>query len=207
MSAADLLSTKTKRERDGEAERDRLLDAARVELCQHGMRHVSIAAIARRAGVSQPTLYRRCGTKNEIVSAVVYRDVFRVFTVLAVSTSALPTAEERLVEAWVIGVRESRTNELVKALRDLDSEEIATRLLGQEDSGRLILRSTLAGILNDATIDAVAAGQAVELIVRIIASLLLSPTPLLSLDTDEQARAFAERYLVPIVEAARHGPL
>lgn len=207
MTTADVLPTKTSRPRDAEAERNRLWDAAREEFCRHGLRHASIAAIARRAGVSQPTLYRRCGTKDEIISSVILREVLQAFGRLQAATKDLATAEERMVEAWVLGVRETRTNELVSAMRDFDPDALTGGALREEDDRRRLLRATVAGILNDSTIDDTAAAQAAELVIRIIATLLMAPTPVLPMDTDEQARAIAQRYLVPIIAAARQGPL
>lgn len=77
----------------------------------------------------------------------------------------------------------------------------------KEDSPRRLLRSTITAMLNDETIDETAGEQAVEIVIRVIATLLMAPTPLLPQDTDDQARAFAAKYFVPLVEAARRGPL
>ncbi|MUM19322.1 TetR/AcrR family transcriptional regulator [Mycobacterium sp. CBMA271] len=207
MTGADVVASKVSRPRDGDAERNRLLDAARAEFCRHGLRQSSIAAIAKRGAVSQPTLYRRCGTKDEIVSAVITREVLQAFTRLEAATKDLATAEERMVEAWVLGVRESRTNELVRALRDFDPDALTSGMMRSEDGQHRLVRSAIVGIFHDSTIDETAGEQAVEIVIRIIATLLMAPTPVLPLDTDDESRAFAERYLVPIVGAARKGPL
>ncbi|WP_074249590.1 TetR/AcrR family transcriptional regulator [Mycobacteroides abscessus] len=207
MTAADSAPKKRGRPPSTEVERERLLNAAHAEFCRHGLRQASIAAIARRAGVSQPTLYRRCGTKDEIVSAVIMREVLQALQRLEAATKELSTVEERLVEAYVLGIRETRTNELVRALRDFDPDIITGGVFRQEDSPRRLLRSTITAMLNDETIDETAGEQAVEIVIRVIATLLMAPTPLLPQDTDDQARAFAAKYFVPLVEAARRGPL
>ncbi|MBN7437897.1 TetR/AcrR family transcriptional regulator [Mycobacteroides abscessus] len=207
MTGADIVPKKRGRPPVTDAERDRLWDAARAEFCQHGLRQASIAAIARRAGVSQPTLYRRCGTKDDIASAVILREVIEAFGRLEAATKELATAEERMIEAFILGVQETRTNDLVRALRDYDPDVITGGIFRQEDSRSKLLRSTIAAVLNDATIAEDAAQQAVELVIRIIATLLMAPTPVLPLETDDQARALAEKYFVPLIEAARRGPL
>lgn len=51
----------------------RLLDAAREEFVAHGIARTAVGDIARRAGVSRPTLYRKCGDKEDIVAAVLVR--------------------------------------------------------------------------------------------------------------------------------------
>jgi len=47
-----------------------VLDAARVEFAQHGLHGASTDAIARRAGISQPYLFRLFGSKKELFLAV-----------------------------------------------------------------------------------------------------------------------------------------
>jgi AcrR family transcriptional regulator len=59
---------KTKQER-----RDEILDAAMHEFAEHGLRAASTEDIARRAGISQPYVFRLFGTKKELFTAVVNR--------------------------------------------------------------------------------------------------------------------------------------
>lgn len=53
--------------------RDEIIDAAYVEFAAHGLHGTSTEAIARRAGVSQPYLFRLFGTKKDLFIAVVER--------------------------------------------------------------------------------------------------------------------------------------
>ena len=55
------------------ARRDDVLDAARVEFADHGYEGASTEDIARRAGISQPYLFRLFGTKKELFKASVAR--------------------------------------------------------------------------------------------------------------------------------------
>ena len=55
------------------ARRDDLLDAALVEFAEHGFEGASTEDIARRAGISQPYLFRLFGTKKELFKATVSR--------------------------------------------------------------------------------------------------------------------------------------
>ena len=49
--------------------RDDVLDAALVEFAEHGYEGTSTEDIARRAGISQPYLFRLFGTKKELFKA------------------------------------------------------------------------------------------------------------------------------------------
>ena len=53
--------------------KDTVLDAALVEFAQRGLHGTSTEDIARRAGISQPYLFRLFGTKKELFKATVSR--------------------------------------------------------------------------------------------------------------------------------------
>jgi AcrR family transcriptional regulator len=53
-----------------EERRETVLEAARVEFAQHGFHGASTDAIARRAGISQPYLFRLFGSKKALFVAV-----------------------------------------------------------------------------------------------------------------------------------------
>jgi AcrR family transcriptional regulator len=53
--------------------KDDLLDAALIEFAEHGYEGTSTEDIARRAGISQPYLFRLFGTKKELYKASVTR--------------------------------------------------------------------------------------------------------------------------------------
>jgi len=55
------------------ARRDEVLDAALVEFAERGFEGASTEDIARRAGISQPYLFRLFGTKKELFKASVAR--------------------------------------------------------------------------------------------------------------------------------------
>jgi AcrR family transcriptional regulator len=54
----------------GEQRREAVLEAARHEFAQHGLHGASTDAIARRAGISQPYLFRLFGSKKALFLAV-----------------------------------------------------------------------------------------------------------------------------------------
>ena len=53
-----------------EQRREAVLDAAKIEFARHGIHGASTDAIARRAGISQPYLFRLFGTKKELFLAL-----------------------------------------------------------------------------------------------------------------------------------------
>jgi AcrR family transcriptional regulator len=56
-----------------DARREEILDAAMLEFAERGFHGASTEDIARRAGISQPYVFRLFGTKKELFRAVVSR--------------------------------------------------------------------------------------------------------------------------------------
>ncbi|MGH3725501.1 MAG: TetR/AcrR family transcriptional regulator [Mycobacterium sp.] len=184
-------------------ERERLLDAARAEFVAHGFRRAAVADIAKRAKVSRQTLNRRCGDKDDMVSAVVGREVLQFFLGLAPLLDAGDKVEDQVVEVFVTGMRECRVNPVVAALKEYEAESMSMRLFETEHGNYQAGLSVLAMRLMGDGYPEVGARQAAELIMRITATLLLAPSRVLRAETDDEVRNFAVTYFVPILAAAR----
>src|ERR671930_1608222 len=63
----------TTERKTAEERRDEILDAAIVEFAQRGLEGASTEEIAKRAGISQPYVFRLFGTKKELFKATVAR--------------------------------------------------------------------------------------------------------------------------------------
>jgi AcrR family transcriptional regulator len=59
--------------KSAEQRRDEILDAAMIEFAQHGLVGASTEDIAKRAGISQPYVFRLFGTKKELFKATAAR--------------------------------------------------------------------------------------------------------------------------------------
>jgi AcrR family transcriptional regulator len=66
------VNTATTRKSQAER-REEILDAGLAEFAEHGYHGASTEGIARRAGISQPYVFRLFGTKQELFKAVVAR--------------------------------------------------------------------------------------------------------------------------------------
>src|SRR3954453_5031651 len=64
---------KSKQRKSKEVRHEEILDAALVEFAERGLHGASTEDIARRAGISQPYVFRLFGTKKELFKAVVNR--------------------------------------------------------------------------------------------------------------------------------------
>ncbi len=186
-----------------DADLQRILDAARAEFIEHGFRRAAVADIARRAGVSRQTLNRRCGDKDDMVSAVVTREVLEFFLRLSQSFDAEVPIEDRVVELFVTGVRECRTNPVIAAVKRYESDSLSLNLLDAEHSNyQLVISALTMGLIAESFPEA-GARQASEFLIRITATLLLAPSTALQTETDDQSRDLARTYFIPILNAAR----
>jgi len=182
---------------------ERMLDAARAEFIDHGIARTSVATIAQRAGVSRPTLYRQCGDKDQIVAAVVQRDVIDFFSRAKVAVEDVSGGvEERFVEAVVMGLRESREHPLVQALKAFETNSFTERLVDMNTPTYRAMLAIIALMFANDEYRAPVLERALDMVLRIIATLLISPSPYVPTDSDENAREFANRYLVPILRAS-----
>lgn len=101
---------------------DPLLAAARQCVMDVGLKRVTLADVARRAGVSRMTVYRQYGDLQTIVSELLTCELVALIERARAAVAALPTARERLVEAGVRTVRELATHPLYRRVLDLDPE-------------------------------------------------------------------------------------
>jgi AcrR family transcriptional regulator len=102
--------TTTARQTAGER-REAVLEAARHEFARHGLHGASTDAIARRAGISQPYLFRLFGSKKELFLAV--NDACFVRTLdtfrAAASGKSGPEALRAIGDSYVDLIEEDRT--------------------------------------------------------------------------------------------------
>lgn len=88
---------------------ERILDAAASCLLAMGMERVTLSAIARRAGVSRPTVYRRWPDSRSVIAALLTERITAAWTEL----SRPGTGREALVERIVAVAARIRHDEVV----------------------------------------------------------------------------------------------
>jgi AcrR family transcriptional regulator len=181
-----------------------ILDAALAEFLAYGLRRTNVDAVARRAGVSRATLYRRFENKDALVQAVLVRECRRFFGSIAAAVADLPTATERLVEGFVVGVRYARQDRLLSRLLDSDPEALLPYLTVNGGVVVAVARDFLVGSAQGLPgADKPVAGRdpagVAELFVRLAISFTLTPDSCIPLDTDADVRAFARSYLAVLM--------
>jgi TetR/AcrR family transcriptional repressor of uid operon len=189
---------------DVDETRSRVLDAAYAQFCRMGIQRSTMDDVARRAGVSRITVYRRFATKDALVEQVVRREFRRYFDRFLVEIEQAETAADRVVLGFVSSLRAIRRNPLIGGLIATEPDLLLPSLIGD---GRTLAavrrfvadqlrREQRAGnVSDDLDTEFVA-----EMMVRISGSLLAIPSHIIDLDDDDQLAALARRFLVPMLE-------
>jgi AcrR family transcriptional regulator len=110
----------------------RLLDAARECVVAVGFRRTTMTDVARRAGVSRMTLYRRFPDLEAVLAALMTREFGRLVATAAERAEGA-TTRERVVAMVVHGCRSLASDPLFVRLLDVDPELLLpymTRRLG-----------------------------------------------------------------------------
>jgi AcrR family transcriptional regulator len=152
-------------------EDDRLLDAARECVLAVGVRRTTVTDVARRAGVSRMTLYRRFPDLEGLLSALMTREFGRLVA-NGRNSAAEATTRERVVAMVVQGSRALAGDPLFARLLDVDPElllpYVTVRLGGMQRMAVAAATAELAAhddsIRTDVPPEVLAAG--IELIAR-----------------------------------------
>ncbi|MFC7310440.1 TetR/AcrR family transcriptional regulator [Streptomyces monticola] len=184
----------------------RVLDAAYEQFCRMGIRRSTMEDVARRAGVSRITAYRRFATKDALVEQVVRREFRRYFDQFLIDIQEAETAADRVVLGFVSSLRAIRSNPLIGGLMAAEPDLLVPSMVG--DGGRTLatVQRFVAGQLAREQQAGHVPGEVdvqlvAELMTRLSTSFLVTPSHLIDLDDDEQLRAVARNFLVPMLEA------
>ncbi|MCF3938286.1 MULTISPECIES: TetR/AcrR family transcriptional regulator [Gordonia] len=184
--------------------RARLLDAAFDQFCRMGIQRSSMDEVARRAGLSRVTIYRKFDTKDALVEQVILREFRRYFLRFLADIGEADTAEERVVFGFVSSLRSILGNPLIGGLIETEPTLLAGSI--GADDGRMLaaVRQFLAQQLRkEQSAGNIAADLDTELtaemMVRFSNSFLTVPSQLVDVHDDEQLAAIARQYLVPML--------
>jgi TetR/AcrR family transcriptional regulator, repressor for uid operon len=182
----------------------RVLDGAYEQFCQIGIRRSTIQDVAHRAGVSRITVYRRFATKDELVEQVVRREFRRYFDQFLLDIQQARTVADRIVLGFASSLRAIRRNPLIGGLMAVEPDVLVPYLAGGDGrmlaavqrfvAGQLRLEQRAGNVSAEVNVELVA-----ELMARVSASFLLTPSHVVDPDDDEQMRALARQFLVPML--------
>ncbi|MFG2653523.1 TetR/AcrR family transcriptional regulator [Streptomyces sp. NPDC048436] len=182
----------------------RLLDAAYGLFCRMGIKRATMADVARLAGLSRITVYRRFASKEALVEQVVRREFRRYFDRFIIEIKDAGTVADRVVLGFVSSMRAIRANPLIGGLLAAEPDAVAPSMTS--DGGRTLaaVRQFLAGRLRQEQRAGNVSGEVdvdlvAEMMVRVSTSFLVIPSQVIDLDDEEQVRRVARQFLVPML--------
>jgi len=125
---------------EAKSSEDLALDAARESILAVGWSRTTLTDIARRAGLSRMTLYRRWPEMNALLADLMTRE----WASLVDLGPRLPNHRERLVAGVVATVSALRANELFNRIIELDPEMVLPYLLQRAGRSQELVLGLLA---------------------------------------------------------------
>lgn len=193
----------------------RLIDAACAVFAERGFKATNTDDIARAAGVTRVTLYRRLGTRNEILRAMYAHEAQRLMMLVNSRYTPFKSLEwdpVRHVEDLLVGaVFDIRQSELLQRFLEVDRMGAMAVLAGQSDTVldpiteivAEFVRNTWNADVHTRPMDQEETEQLSRevgsVVGRFLHSLVVMADGPPVVDTEEQIRALARRVLVPMI--------
>ncbi|MFF7128095.1 MULTISPECIES: TetR/AcrR family transcriptional regulator [unclassified Streptomyces] len=132
---------------------DHVLDAVRDCVLAVGVRRTTLADVARRAGVSRMTLYRRWPDLRTLVGDLMTREWIDVATRAIPEPAPGTDTRGRIVAGLVAGVKAFRAHPLFRKIVDVDPELLLPYVLDRRGASQEALLELLAGALREGHAD------------------------------------------------------
>jgi AcrR family transcriptional regulator len=188
---------------------DRVTAAALDQFADFGIRRSTIDDVARRAGVSRVSVFRRVASKRGLVEIVIAREIRRGMTELDAAWERGQSLEERLVLGLSFAVRYVSGHPLFDRLLRSEPEFLLPLLTVDGGPVLALYRSLIADRLRveiragrAATADV---DVAAEVIARLALSLLLTRQGEITLDDNDSVLALVRLVLEPMLRPSAKG--
>ncbi len=176
------------------AARQLLLEAAARCIARDGIAATTVGAIAGEAGVSRQTVYRYFSGRDELAKRAIFATAEALQEKIANQVALLSDPADVIVEGVVLGLAGVRSDGVLRAIWDTDSPDGTVAEIFTHPRGIAWVRQANARAIELAGWDEDFANSAMEFVLRVALSLLISAQPERSAD---QLRAFLYRHLVP----------
>lgn len=177
-----------------------ILDAALELFGEIGVTRTTIGDVAARARINRVTVYRRVGSKDDLVQAVTTRESERLLSAVSVAVQEQSNPAERIAQGFATTVETVRTNPVLLSILASEGSAVLEELtINAADLLGTAIRFTASIAAGaEAPQSRFAVPGAPEIAVRVVHSILLTPSADAPLGTFEDVLAFARRNIVPL---------
>ena len=190
-----------------------ILEAALEQFALTGIRRTSTDDVARRAGVNRATLYRRFGSREQLLAAAYLHEAGRVLEELTRRVPEVPDdagsgadfdPAANVVTMFTEAVTLMRSHPLLERMRQIDGDLIAQGMTVGAGDVLGFAADTLAHRIRElhrwrGTEPPADPRDLGHTVARLIHSLVLTPGGGPDLDTPAAARRYAAAVVVPLV--------
>jgi AcrR family transcriptional regulator len=157
--------------------RTRILDRAIEAASIHGIKRMSVADVAKRAGISRPTLYKQFPSKEALVSAAVARESERLIASVVEAAGRYDDPRRSLEAAVLAALHLTREHPLLDGVIRTEPESLIPRLVSDGGpvmtAGRRTVEQVVATKLPD--LPEVAVRRLADTLLRLLVSYALNP--------------------------------
>jgi AcrR family transcriptional regulator len=158
---------------------ERILDAAVEAASIHGITRLSVADVAKRAGLSRPTLYKRYPSKDALVSAAIVREAARVITAVQQAVDAVDRGEggkAALIAGIGTALRQLREHPLLDRIVRTEPEMLVPALTTDDGLVLSAVRPPIEAMIVDRfeQLDPVTSRRLADMLTRLLISYALN---------------------------------
>jgi len=157
----------------------RILDAAVEAALVHGLTRLSVADVAKRAGISRPTLYKRHPSKEALVAAAVMREAALVIEAVERAVDTVDRAEgpkAALRVGVLTALRQLRDHPLLDRVVRTEPEMLVPTLTTDDGLILSVIRPPIEALIVDrfSSLDAVSCRRVADMLTRLLLSYALN---------------------------------
>jgi AcrR family transcriptional regulator len=184
----------------GDAATEPILDAAAALLAAHGLRRWSIDDVAGLAGIGRTSVYRAFATRDELVHAVLARELRQTLAAAQTAGAGSRRLEDQVVEGALSALGALRGSLVEKLLRSDPSTLLPFLTTG---AGPLIALSRQIMVeharASGIALDEQQAAEAAEVAARLALSFILTRDTVFPVGDDDALRQSLRRLLRPLL--------
>lgn len=185
---------------EGDAATESILDAAAALLAAHGLRRWSMDDVAALAGIGRTSVYRAFANRDELVHAVLARELRQTLTAAQAAGAGSRRLEDQVVEGALSALGALRGSLVERLLRSDPSTLLPFLTTG---AGPLIGLSRQIMVeharASGTAVDEQQAAEAAEVAARLALSFILTRDTVFPVDDDGALRQSLRRLLRPLL--------
>ena len=181
---------------------DRILAAAAELVGRQGDQQTTMTAIAQKAGVGRATVFRRFGSKQEILDRSLMRELRTLALALQESAANAETPAAALIKCFVLSMRAMQRRPLLRRLAKLEPEKLIAFTRLRRPPVLALWRSMYTSILETfdmPEVDPLERSTLADMLIHLTLGYSVVPESSIDLNDDEKVRRVAASVITPIL--------